>query len=143
MPRLNYLRPDRNELLFDPEINVIVEVINETEAAFEIVTTALKNGKDVVSSSKKMLAENMPELLGLQKQTNLLFYMKQPPAHQFLLSGTWKNIMITTCAIGKRQLQMVLRILFSQKCLKINWNSNKPYYWHNNPVLLKLIPPLM
>lgn len=62
---------DRNELLFDPEINVIVEVINETESAFEIVTTALKNGKDVVSSSKKMLAENMPELLGLQKQTNL------------------------------------------------------------------------
>src|SRR5678815_1171976 len=62
---------DRNELLFDPEINVIVEVINETEAAFEIVTTALKNGKDVVSSSKKMLAENMPELLGLQKQTNM------------------------------------------------------------------------
>ena len=51
---------DRNELLFDPEINVIVEVINETEAAFEIVTTALKNGKDVVSSSKKMLAEYMP-----------------------------------------------------------------------------------
>jgi homoserine dehydrogenase len=62
---------DRNELLLDPEINVIVEVINETEAAFEIVTTALKNGKDVVSSSKKMLAENMPELLGLQKQTNM------------------------------------------------------------------------
>mgnify|MGYP003693990879 CR=1 FL=1 len=47
MPRLNYLLTDRNELLFDPEINVIVEVINETEAAFEIVTTALKNGKDV------------------------------------------------------------------------------------------------
>ena len=62
---------DKRELLYDPEINVIVEVINETEAAFEIVTTALKNGKDVVSSSKKMLAENMPELLGLQKQTNL------------------------------------------------------------------------
>lgn len=60
---------DKNELLLDPEINVIVEVITETEAAFEIVRTALTNGKDVVSASKKMLAEHMPELLLLQKQT--------------------------------------------------------------------------
>jgi homoserine dehydrogenase len=50
---------------------VIVEVINDTEAAFEIACTALKNGKDVVSSSKKMLAENMPELLRLQHETKL------------------------------------------------------------------------
>lgn len=62
---------DRNELLNDPEINVIVEVINETEAAYEIASTALKNGKDVVSSSKKMIAENLAELLDLQKTTQL------------------------------------------------------------------------
>lgn len=62
---------DKDELLFDPEINVIVEVINETEPAFHIVTTALKNGKEVVSASKKMLAEHYPELLALQKSTGL------------------------------------------------------------------------
>jgi homoserine dehydrogenase len=62
---------DKNELLFDPEINVIVEVINETEAAFEIVSTALQNGKDVVSSSKKMIAEHLQQLLDLQQTTNL------------------------------------------------------------------------
>ncbi len=62
---------DKDELLFDPEINVIVEVINETEPAFHIVTTALKNGKEVVSASKKMLAEHYPELLTLQKSTGL------------------------------------------------------------------------
>jgi homoserine dehydrogenase len=61
---------DKNVLLNDPEINVIVEVINETEPAFEIVSTALKNGKDVVSASKKMLATYLPELLGLQKKYN-------------------------------------------------------------------------
>src|SRR5450432_781450 len=60
---------DRDELLNDPEINVIVEVINETEPAFQIVTTALKNGKDVVSASKKMLAEHLAALLELQKET--------------------------------------------------------------------------
>jgi homoserine dehydrogenase len=60
---------DRNELLSDPEINVIVEVINESEAAFEIVSTALKNKKAVVSASKKMIAEHLPDLLRLQKET--------------------------------------------------------------------------
>jgi homoserine dehydrogenase len=59
---------DRDALLNDPAINVIVEVINEPEAAFEIVSTALKNGKDVVSASKKMIAEHLPEILALQKQ---------------------------------------------------------------------------
>src|SRR5579864_3067105 len=60
---------DKFELLNDPDINVIVEVINETEPAFEIVTKALKNGKDVVSASKKMLAEHLSQLLELQKET--------------------------------------------------------------------------
>ncbi|HEY4876971.1 MAG TPA: homoserine dehydrogenase [Puia sp.] len=64
---------DRNELLFDPEINVIVEVINESEPAFEIVSTALKNKKAVVSASKKMIAEHLPELLKLQQETGESF----------------------------------------------------------------------
>ncbi len=64
---------DRDELLQDPEINVIVEVINETEPAFHIVTTALRNGKAVVSASKKMIAEHLPELLALQQQTGIPF----------------------------------------------------------------------
>src|SRR6195952_861716 len=60
---------DADDLLNDPEINVIVEVINETEPAFQIVSRALKNGKDVVSASKKMLAENLPALLELREST--------------------------------------------------------------------------
>lgn len=64
---------DRNVLLNDPEINVIVEVINESEAGFEIVSTAFKNGKAVVSASKKMIAEHLPQLLQLQKESGLPF----------------------------------------------------------------------
>lgn len=58
---------DKDDLLNDPEINVIVEVIDDADAAFEIVSRALKNGKEVVSASKKMLAEHLPALLELQK----------------------------------------------------------------------------
>jgi homoserine dehydrogenase len=64
---------DKNVLLNDPEINVIVEVIDDANAAFKIVSTALKNKKDVVSASKKMIAEHLPELLKLQQETGQSF----------------------------------------------------------------------
>src|SRR5688500_951952 len=64
---------DRDELLNDPEINVIVEVIDDANAAYEIVSIALKNGKAVVSASKKMIAEHLPELLQLQQDTGESF----------------------------------------------------------------------
>jgi homoserine dehydrogenase len=61
---------DRDVILNDPEINVVVEVINESGPAFEIVSRALRSGKSVVSASKKMIAEHLPELLQLQKETS-------------------------------------------------------------------------
>ena len=61
---------NKDELLYDPEINVIVEVIDDADAAYHIVSTALQNGKDVVSASKKMIAEHLPALLQLQQQTD-------------------------------------------------------------------------
>ena len=64
---------DKDELLNDQDINVIVEVIDDAAAAFIIVSSALRNGKDVVSASKKMIAENLPALLELQQQTGKSF----------------------------------------------------------------------
>jgi homoserine dehydrogenase len=66
---------DRNEILDNPEINTVVELINDTEAAFEIVSRALSTGKSVVSASKKMLALHLQELINLQHEygTSLLY----------------------------------------------------------------------
>ncbi|MEO3407415.1 homoserine dehydrogenase [Mucilaginibacter sp. CAU 1740] len=66
---------DKEELLNNPEINTIVELINDTEAAFEIVSRALKSGKNVVSASKKMIALHLEELIEIQQQygTSLLY----------------------------------------------------------------------
>ena len=61
---------NKDELLNDDEINVIVEVIDESDAAFQIVSTALRNEKAVVSASKKMIAEHLQELLQLQEETD-------------------------------------------------------------------------
>jgi len=66
---------DRDEILNNPEINTIVELINDTEAAFEIVSRALSTGKNVVSASKKMIATYLDELIELQQKhgTSLLY----------------------------------------------------------------------
>ncbi|HWB28621.1 MAG TPA: homoserine dehydrogenase [Chitinophagaceae bacterium] len=64
---------EKDALLFDRDINVIVEVIDDADAAFHIVSTALRNGKAVVSASKKMIAEHLPEILAMQQETGLPF----------------------------------------------------------------------
>jgi homoserine dehydrogenase len=66
---------EASELLNDQDINVIVELIDDSDAAFEIVKTALQKGKAVVSANKKMIAEHFEELLALQKkyQTPFLY----------------------------------------------------------------------
>jgi homoserine dehydrogenase len=66
---------DKEEILNNPEINTIVELINDTEAAFEIVSRALSSGKNVVSASKKMIATYLEELIELQQihGTSLLY----------------------------------------------------------------------
>lgn len=64
---------DRNELLEDGDINLIVEVIDDADAAFEIASAALLGGKDLVSASKKMIAEHLTDLLHLQEKTGRSF----------------------------------------------------------------------
>jgi homoserine dehydrogenase len=59
---------EKNDILTDPAIDVVVELIDDSEAAFEILKRALKNGKHVVTANKKMLAEHLEEIYTLQKQ---------------------------------------------------------------------------
>lgn len=66
---------DRDEIFNDPEINLIVEVIDDAEAAYVIVTEALRRRIPVVSGSKTMIARHLPELIAMQKEydTALLY----------------------------------------------------------------------
>ncbi|MEI7964032.1 MAG: homoserine dehydrogenase [Chitinophagaceae bacterium] len=59
---------DANALLYDDSIHVIVELIDDAQAAFNIVKTAMQQGKAVVSANKKMIAEHFEELLALQQE---------------------------------------------------------------------------
>ncbi len=63
------------DIFNDPEIDLIVEVIDNADASYAIVTEALRRGIPVVSGNKAMIARHLPELIELQRQhdTALLY----------------------------------------------------------------------
>ncbi|SFI15730.1 homoserine dehydrogenase [Halpernia frigidisoli] len=64
---------DKFDILNVDEINTVVELIDDSEAAFEIVKIAMEKGKSVVSANKKMIAEHFQEIYDLQKKHNVSF----------------------------------------------------------------------
>ena len=66
---------DPDAILNDSEINTVVELIDDADAAFEITKKALTSGKNVVSANKKMIATHLQELTEIQNEygTSLLY----------------------------------------------------------------------
>ncbi len=56
------LTADAYELLRDPEISVVIELIGGYEPARTFILEALRNGKSVVTANKALLAEHGPEI---------------------------------------------------------------------------------
>lgn len=64
------LTTDMYDILDDPEINLIVEVVDSADASYKIVTEALRRGIPVVSGNKAMIARHLPELIEMQRKCN-------------------------------------------------------------------------
>ena len=62
---------DKNDILNNPEINLVVELIDDADEAFNIVKTAMISGKSVVTANKKMVANHLTELVELQNKHNV------------------------------------------------------------------------
>lgn len=74
-PRRVAVNPDiltdnPDDIINDPGINLIVEVIDDPEASYRIVTRALRRGIPVVSGNKAMIARHLPELIRLQREAD-------------------------------------------------------------------------
>jgi homoserine dehydrogenase len=69
----SFFTTNATDILNDEAINVVVELIDDADAAFLIVKTALQKGKAVVSANKKMIAAHFEELLQLQQEFNTAF----------------------------------------------------------------------
>ncbi|PVY38878.1 homoserine dehydrogenase [Pontibacter virosus] len=59
---------DVQEVLQDPSLDIIAELISDPKEALSILRQALQQGRTVVSANKKVVAENLPELIQLQQR---------------------------------------------------------------------------
>jgi homoserine dehydrogenase len=62
---------NKNDILNDPSINLVVELISDADEAFRIVSAAMKGGKNVVTANKRMVANHFAELVALQEENNV------------------------------------------------------------------------
>ncbi|QES93726.1 homoserine dehydrogenase [Empedobacter brevis] len=62
-----------DDILNDDEINVVVELISDADAAHDIIKKAFNKRKHVVSANKKLIAAHHKELLDLQEQNKVSF----------------------------------------------------------------------
>jgi len=71
----HYFSYCKSEILNDPDINVVVELIDDADEAFNIVKEALLKGKHVVTANKKMVALHLEELDSIvtQNKVSLLY----------------------------------------------------------------------
>lgn len=73
-PGLEHLETsDFNEILNDPEIDTVVELIGGMEPAHTFTVQALKAGKNVVSANKLMLSHHMEEILNLAREMGVQY----------------------------------------------------------------------
>ncbi|GAB2964371.1 homoserine dehydrogenase [Hymenobacter coalescens] len=56
-----------DDLLDDASLDLLVEVIDDADEAFRLVSEALRRGRRVVTANKAMVARHLPELLQLQQ----------------------------------------------------------------------------
>ncbi|CDI50544.1 homoserine dehydrogenase [Clostridium tetani] len=65
---------DVDEILENPSIDIVVEVIGGVEPSFDYMVKAMKSGKHVVTANKMVLAMKGRELSQIAKENGVLFY---------------------------------------------------------------------
>ena len=58
------------ELVCDPQIDIVAELIGGTQPAFDLIKTAIKNGKHIVTANKELLAKHGEELFNFAQEHN-------------------------------------------------------------------------
>lgn len=70
-PHTDLMVRDFNQILEDPQVQVVAEVMGGLEPAYTYTRACLERGKSVVTSNKELVAMKGAELLALAQQKNL------------------------------------------------------------------------
>ncbi|MBO7393545.1 MAG: homoserine dehydrogenase [Abditibacteriota bacterium] len=65
------LTTDANEVLTDPDIDIVIETIGGVKPAGDFIRKALENGKNVVTANKELIAKHGAELLPLAEKNGV------------------------------------------------------------------------
>ena len=66
----NILTDNAYDVVNDPEIQIVAELIGGIEPAFELIKTAIRNGKHIVTANKELLAKCGEELCNFAEEHN-------------------------------------------------------------------------
>ncbi len=61
---------DAYKIVNDPEIDIVAELVGGLEPAFDLIATAIKNGKHIVTANKELLAKRGEELFKIAEEYN-------------------------------------------------------------------------
>ena len=68
------LTSDLNSIVTDPQVDLVIELLGGIEPARELILTALKNGKSVITANKALLAKHGAELYAAADKANVDLY---------------------------------------------------------------------
>ncbi|TRZ93995.1 homoserine dehydrogenase [bacterium] len=72
----NLLTRDAREIINDPQIDIVVELMGGIHPAKEYITEALKKGKNIVTANKALLAQEGKELFALAQDRGKNIYFE-------------------------------------------------------------------
>lgn len=61
---------DAYEVVNDPQIDIVAELVGGVQPAYDLIKTAIKNGKHIVTANKELLAKHGEELFNFAEENN-------------------------------------------------------------------------
>lgn len=73
LTKLPIITNNINDIIDDKEIDIVVEAMGGIHPAYEYIIASLKNGKNVVTANKAVVAKYLEEFLKVAKENNVRF----------------------------------------------------------------------
>ena len=84
------LTSDAYEIVNNPEIDIVVEVSGGTDPTYDLLKTAINNGKHIVTANKELLAKKGSELFKLAQEKNVVI-LYEAASRRYSHNHAYKN----------------------------------------------------
>ena len=85
------LTTDANKVINDPDIDIVIETIGGVKPAGDFIRRSLKNGKNVVTANKELIAKEGESILPLAAEKNVDFMFEASVGGGIPIIGPMKN----------------------------------------------------